>query len=61
VYDAFGPERIFWATDITRMRQSYQDIAAMFTAGIDWLSESDKRLIMGDAVCNWLGWEPQKA
>lgn len=28
----------------------------MFTEELSWLSEDDKRLIMGDAVCAWWGW-----
>ena len=57
VYDAFGPERIFWATDLTRMSCSYTECVTMFTAGIPWLTATDKRLIMGVAVCRWLGWQ----
>ena len=56
VYDAFGPERMFWATDLSRMHCSYRDCVTMFTEGIPWLTTADKRLIMGEAVCRWLGW-----
>ena len=24
---------------------------------IDWIPEADKKLIMGDAICDWLGWK----
>ncbi len=58
VHDAFGPERIFWATDLTRMDCSYREVVEMFTEGLPWLSEQDKRLIMGEAVCRWLDWSP---
>lgn len=58
VYDAFGPERIFWASDLTRMSCSYREVVAFWTEGIPWLTQQDKRLIMGRAVCRWLGWEP---
>ena len=56
VYDAFGPERIFWATDLSRMHCTYRECVTMFTEGIPWLSATDKRLIMGESVCRWLGW-----
>lgn len=59
VHDAFGPERIFWASDLTRMDCSYAEVVAMFTEGLPWLSEADKRLIMGEAVCRWLDWSPR--
>lgn len=61
VYDTFGPERIFWATDITRMQCTYREIVTMFTEALPWLSARDKQLIMGDAVCRWLGWQPADA
>ena len=59
VYDAFGPERIFWASDLSRMSGSYREVVTLFTEGTPWLSDEDKRLIMGEAVCRWLRWEPR--
>jgi predicted TIM-barrel fold metal-dependent hydrolase len=56
MYDAFGPHRLFWGTDITKMPCSWRECVTHFHE-IDWLSEADKRLIMGDAICAWLGWE----
>ncbi len=58
VYDAFGPERIFWASDLTRMSCVYREVVTLFTEGIAWLSEHDKRLIMGESICRWLNWHP---
>lgn len=56
MYDAFGPRRLFWGTDITKMPCSWRDCVGHFQA-IDWIPESDKQLIMGDAICDWLGWQ----
>lgn len=56
LYDAFGPERMFWGTDITRMPTSWGQCVTMFTEELPWLSAKDKELIMGRALCNWLGW-----
>ena len=56
MYDAFGPQRLFWGTDITKMPCSWRDCVGHFQA-IDWIPEADKRLIMGDAICAWLGWQ----
>lgn len=56
VYDAFGPQRIFWASDLTRMSCPYRQVVTMFTEGIPWLTQEDKRLIMGESVCRWLDW-----
>jgi len=57
IYDAFGPERTFWGTDITKMPCSWRDCVTMFTEELPWLGEDDTRLVMGDAVCAWWGWD----
>lgn len=57
LYDAFGPERLFWGTDITRMPCSWRQCVTMFTEELPWLSTHDKELIMGRALCHWLGWK----
>ncbi|MEK9596591.1 MAG: amidohydrolase family protein [Rhodospirillaceae bacterium] len=57
VVDAFGPERVFWGTDITKMPCSWQACARMVTEELPWLSAADRRLIMGEAVLAWWGWQ----
>lgn len=56
VYDAFGPERMFWGTDFSKMPCSYRQAITMFTEEMAWLSERDKELIMGEALCKWIDW-----
>jgi predicted TIM-barrel fold metal-dependent hydrolase len=57
IYDAFGPHRMFWGTDITKMPCSWRQCVTMFTEELPWLSQDDKRLVMGDALCAWWGWD----
>jgi predicted TIM-barrel fold metal-dependent hydrolase len=57
IYDAFGPERMFWGTDITRMPCSWRQCVTLFTEELPWLSARDKELIMGRALCAWLRWK----
>jgi predicted TIM-barrel fold metal-dependent hydrolase len=57
IYDAFGPRRMFWGTDITKMPCSWGQCVTMFTEELPWLSDEDKRLIMGEALCAWWGWD----
>ena len=57
IFDAFGPQRCFWGTDITRMPCSYRQCVTMFTEELPWLQGRDKELVMGDAICDWLGWK----
>lgn len=56
VYDAFGPRRIFWGTDLSRLPCTYREGITMWTEEMPWLSEDDKAWIMGRGVCEWLGW-----
>jgi predicted TIM-barrel fold metal-dependent hydrolase len=58
IFDAFGPQRYFWGTDITRMPCSWQQCRTLFTEELPWLSGRDLELVMGRAVCDWLGWHP---
>lgn len=57
IYDAFGPNRMFWGTDISKMPCSWAQCVAMFTEKAPWLNEADKQLVMGDALCAWWGWD----
>ena len=56
IYDAFGPARMFWGTDISKMPCSWKQCVTMFTEELPWLNTADKKLIMGDAICAWWGW-----
>jgi L-fuconolactonase len=56
VYDAFGPRRMFWGTDLTRLPCTYRQAVTLFTEELTWLSDSDKEWIMGRGVAEWLGW-----
>jgi predicted TIM-barrel fold metal-dependent hydrolase len=57
VFEAFGPERSFWGTDITRMPCSYRQCVTMFTEELPWLKGRDLERVMGGAVVDWLGWK----
>ena len=56
VYDAFGPQRMFWGTDWTRLSCSWRQAVTFFTEELPWLSADDKEWIMGRGICEWLGW-----
>jgi L-fuconolactonase len=56
VYDAFGPKRMFWGSDLSRSPCSYHQAITMYTEEIPWLSASDKEWIMGRGLCEWVGW-----
>ncbi|MEU9313689.1 amidohydrolase family protein [Streptomyces sp. NPDC048256] len=56
VYDAYGAERMFWGTDITRLHCSWREAVTMFTEELPWLRGRDLELVMGRAVAEWIGW-----
>ena len=32
-----------------------------FTDELPWLMDDDRELVMGRAVCEWLGWNPKES
>jgi predicted TIM-barrel fold metal-dependent hydrolase len=56
IHDAFGPARMFWGTDITRMPCPWRQCVTLFTEELSWLRGRDLELVMGRGVCDWLGW-----
>lgn len=58
VVEAFGPERCFWGTDVTRdwNKCSYAERVTHFTETLDFLDADALDWIMGRAVVERLGW-----
>jgi predicted TIM-barrel fold metal-dependent hydrolase len=57
IFDAFGPKRFFWGTDITRMPCSYRQCVTFFTEELPWLTGADLEDVMGRGLCAWIGWD----
>jgi L-fuconolactonase len=57
VYDAFGPKRMFWGSDLSRLPCPYRQAVTMFTEEMPWLSANDMEWIMGRGLCEWIGWK----
>jgi L-fuconolactonase len=55
VVDAFGPKRIFWGSDLTRLPVAYEECVRQITEGLDWLGGEDKEWVMGRAISTPLG------
>jgi len=53
---AFGPRRVFWGADHTRLPCSYREAVTLFTEDMPWLDSESLEWIMGRAVCDWLDW-----
>jgi predicted TIM-barrel fold metal-dependent hydrolase len=56
VISAFGPERVFWGSDLTRLNCSYSEAVTMMTEAIECVETRAKELVMGEAICSWLDW-----
>jgi len=58
-FDAFGPQRCYWGTDITNAiaKSTYRQRITHFTEELDFLSEEDKDWVMGRAILARLGWK----
>jgi L-fuconolactonase len=56
VFDAFGPKRMFWGTDLTGIPCSYRHAVTLFTDELPWLKGEDLEWVMGRGICEWLGW-----
>jgi predicted TIM-barrel fold metal-dependent hydrolase len=56
VFDAFGPRRTFWGTDLSRLPCTYREGVTMFTQELPWLQGDDLAWVMGRGLCQWIGW-----
>jgi L-fuconolactonase len=56
LHDAYGVERLFWGSDLSRLRGSYRDLVRLFRQDLGFLSPADVEAVMGRSVLTWLGW-----
>ncbi|HYM73522.1 MAG TPA: amidohydrolase family protein, partial [Stellaceae bacterium] len=50
VFDAFGPRRFFWGTDMTGIPCTYRQAVTLFTEELPWLRGDDLDWVMGRAL-----------
>jgi predicted TIM-barrel fold metal-dependent hydrolase len=58
-FDAFGPRRFFWGTDLSRLPCSYRQGVTLFTEELPWLKGSDLEWVMGRGIRGCLGWRDE--
>jgi len=56
VFDAFGAERIVWASDLSRLHHPYRQCVTHFSETLALLSDADRAAVMGGNLCRLLGW-----
>ena len=58
LFDAYGPKRCYWGTDITNGydKATYKQRITHFTEELSFLSEEDKGWVMGKSILERLRW-----
>ncbi|MBL4721407.1 MAG: amidohydrolase [Alphaproteobacteria bacterium] len=56
VLTEFGPDRVFWGTDLSRLPCTYRECVTFFTEALPFLSGNAQDKVMGQGICDWLGW-----
>jgi predicted TIM-barrel fold metal-dependent hydrolase len=55
-YDAYGPRRMMWGADLTRLRGTYSECLRQFQEALDFLSDDDKEWVLGRTAAEVLNW-----
>jgi predicted TIM-barrel fold metal-dependent hydrolase len=62
IYQGFGPRRMFWGSDVSRLPCTWREAVDHFLHELDFLPEADKPWVMGRALSRVLRWpQPQGA
>ena len=56
IYEAFGPRRLMWGTDLTRLRGTYRECLLLFLEGLTFLNDDDREWILGKTLAETLEW-----
>ena len=60
VFEAYGPERLFWGTDYTQSLRigydRYEEQLDVVRVQADFLDDDDREWILGRALAEYLGW-----
>ena len=58
IFDAFGPDRIIWGSDLSRLHHPYAQCVTHFSENLSWLEPADVERIMGGNLVRLLEWGP---
>jgi L-fuconolactonase len=56
VVEAFGADRVFWGSDLTRLTGPYSQVRDLFLHQLPFLDDEQLDLIMGKALAQWIEW-----
>lgn len=60
IYDAYGPRRLLWGADLSRLTTTYRECLDHFRYDLDFLSAGDKEWILSRSLAHALNW-PENA
>lgn len=56
LFHAFGADRLFWGSDLSRLPCPYPLLVETFRNGFPWLRGRERDLVMGEGITAWLDW-----
>ncbi len=56
IYDVYGPQRMLWGADRSRLTSTYRECLNLFQDGLDFLTAEDKEWILGKTLAETLNW-----
>jgi L-fuconolactonase len=56
VVDAYGPARVFWGSDLSRLPGTYRELVSLFVDEFGFLTGDALDAVMGQSLCDWIGW-----
>jgi predicted TIM-barrel fold metal-dependent hydrolase len=56
IVDTYGPRRLLWGSDMSRLKCSYRECLDHFKVSLDFLSAEDKDWILGKTLAVSLNW-----
>jgi predicted TIM-barrel fold metal-dependent hydrolase len=56
VVEAYGPERVFWGSDVSRLTSTYRECVTYMSEALEFLDDKDFALVMGGAFSALVDW-----
>ena len=56
IYDCYGPRRMLWGADLSRLTSTYKECLDHFRYELDFLSAEDREWILGRSLAEALNW-----
>jgi predicted TIM-barrel fold metal-dependent hydrolase len=54
--EAFGAERVFWGSDLSRLPIPYRQLVDVFVNHTTELTDQERRQVLGEGLARWLNW-----